>query len=355
MRRDLFSTVSLGTLKLRNRIIMAPLTRCRAGEGDVPSASAPLYYAQRASAGLIVSEATQVNSMGIGYLNTPGIYTQAQIAGWKKVTDAVHARGGLIFLQLWHVGARSHPDFHGGKLPVAPSAVDPQFDILTPQGMKKSVAPRALERNEIPQLVEDFRQGAKNAMQAGFDGVEIHGANGYLPNQFLHESYNQRTDDYGGSIDNRCRFLLQITRAVCDAVGSDRVGVRISPWIKLAGKIMQTAEETFEYLSGELDELEIAYLHLLEPLGGQPAGTKAIGPALRQAFMGPIMVNGGYTFETGNRAIASGLADMVSFGTLFISNPDLPARFKQGAPLTPADKATYYTGGDKGYTDYPSL
>ncbi len=355
MARDLFSPVSLGTLKLRNRIIMAPLTRCRAVEGNVPSPSAPLYYAQRSTAGLIVSEATQVSPQGVGYSHTPGIYSPEQVAGWKKVTEAVHAKGGLIFLQLWHVGAKSHPDFHGGALPVAPSAVNPNLPINTPNGPTQTVTPRALERAEIPQLVEDFRQGAKNAKAAGFDGVEVHGANGYLPNQFLHDGYNQRTDDYGGSIENRARFLLQITHAVSEVMGSDRVGVRISPWAKLADKMNSHAEETFAYVAAELEKMEIAYLHLLEPLAGQPAGTKAIGPGLRKIFMGPLMVNGGYGLDTGNRAIASGLADMVSYGTLFIANPDLPERFKRGAALNPVDKSTFYTHDNKGYTDYPPL
>ncbi len=349
MPRDLFSPVSLGTIRLKNRIVMAPMTRSRAGQGNVPSALAPLYYSQRATAGLIVSEATQVSPQGIGYINTPGIHTPQQIQGWKKVTDAVHQKGGLIFLQLWHVGAISHPDFHGGELPVAPSAVNPQIEAFTPKGKSASVTPRELEAEEIEAIVEQFGTGARNAKLAGFDGVEVHGANGYLPNQFLHDGFNQRKDDWGGSLENRCRFLVECTLAAVEEMGSDRVGVRISPWTKLAGKVNSDSEALYTYLAKELDSLEITYLHLMEA----PGTPNALAPKIRKNFQGPILINSGYNFETGTAAVQSGLADMVSYGSLYIANPDLVERFRTGAKLAEPNHATFYGGTEQGYTDYP--
>jgi N-ethylmaleimide reductase len=334
---------------------MAPLTRSRAGDGNVPSPLSPLYYSQRASAGLIVSEATQVSPQGVGYINTPGIHSPQQIQGWKKVTDAVHKKGGQIFLQLWHVGAISHPDFHQGNLPVAPSAVNPEVEVFTPKGKTASVTPRELESEEIEEIVELFGQGARNAMLAGFDGVEVHGANGYLPNQFLHDGFNRRTDDWGGSIENRCRFLVECTLAAIEAVGAERVGVRISPWTKIAGKLNSDSLELFSYLAQELDAMEIAYLHTLEAPTGLPNGGPALAPAIRKCFQGPLILNTGYDFETATRAIETGLADMISFGTLYISNPDLVERFQKGAPLATPDRSTYYGGTEHGYTDYPTF
>jgi len=348
----LFSTYKLGDLVLKNRMVMAPMTRSRALDGNVPNPLAVDYYTQRAGAGLIVTEATQVSPQGVGYIRTPGIHSAAQIAGWKTITDAVHKAGGRIFLQLWHVGRISHPDFHGGALPVAPSAIAAKGTVFTAQGPKEMVTPRALELSEIPGIVEQFRKGAENAKAAGFDGVELHGANGYLLDQFTRDGSNKRTDAYGGTVQNRARFPLEVTDAVVSVWGKDRVGYRISPKGPFNDMSDSDPVATFSYLSGELSKRGIGYLHVVDPAA--PAEGR-VTPVLRKIFKGTYIVNGGFNAETGNAAIANGEADLVAFGTPFLANPDLPIRYATNAPLNTPDQATFYMGEEKGFTDYPAL
>jgi N-ethylmaleimide reductase len=356
----LFSSFTLGTLELPNRLVMAPMTRARAtNEGKVPTESIITYYVQRASAGLIITEGSQVSAQGVGYINTPGIYTAEQVAGWKKVTDAVHAAGGRIFIQLWHVGRVSHPAFHNGELPVAPSAIKPEgVKAFTGQGFEDVPEPRALALEEIPGVVEQFRLAARNAKLAGFDGAEIHGANGYLLDQFLQDGSNQRTDEYGGSVENRSRFVLEVVQAVVDELGADRVGIRLSP--QGSASIQDSnALATFSYVTEQLNRFNLAYLHVIEALPGHPmarkAGKEAIAPALRRIFNGAFIINGGYSQETAEEALANNEADLVAFGVPYIANPDLVERFAQGAALNAPDPATFYVPGDKGYIDYPTL
>lgn len=358
MTATLLSPIQLGPHSLPNRMAMAPLTRCRAGSGNAPTALTAKYYAQRASAGLLISEGSQIVPQGAGYANTPGIYSAEQVAGWKLVTDAVHAKGGHIFLQLWHVGRVSHPAFQpDGGLPVAPSAITPSGQVYTPQGMQDYVAPRALELAEIPGLIEDYRKAAKNALAAGFDGVEIHNANGYLLDQFLRDGTNQRTDAYGGSLENRMRLTLEVTQAVCEVWGADRVGIRLSP-IQPANDMRDSnPEATFSYAVEQLNRFGLAYLHVAE-MGKDNPG--AAGPAfdpfrLRKLWKGVYIANCGYTKESGDAAIASGAADMVAFGVPYIANPDLVERFAKGAALNAPDQTTFYGGDEKGYTDYPFM
>ncbi|MBW4689135.1 MAG: alkene reductase [Komarekiella atlantica HA4396-MV6] len=353
---NLFSPYQLGNLELSNRIVMAPLTRNRAGEGNVPRQLNATYYVQRASAGLIIAEATQVAPQGQGYPLTPGIHSPEQIAGWRLVTDAVHQEGGKIFLQLWHVGRISHPDLQpDGALPVAPSAIAPKGEASTFEGKKPFVTPRALETSEIPGIVEQYRQGAANALAAGFDGVEIHAANGYLIDQFLRDGTNQRTDKYGGTIENRARFLLEVTEAVTSVWDSNRVGVRLSPSGTFNDMRDSNPLETFGYAAQALNRFDLAYLHLFEATDAdiRHGGTIVPTSHLRDRFTGTLIVNGGYTREKGNAVLAKKEADLVAFGTLFISNPDLPRRLALNAPLNEADPTTFYGGTDKGYTDYP--
>ena len=348
----LLSPIQMGPYSLRNRMAMAPMTRNRAVEGEVPSELAVTYYAQRASAGLLITEATQVAPEGVGYPNTPGIHTDAQVEGWKRVTEAVHEKGGRIFLQLWHVGRISHPLLQpGGGLPVAPSAIAPAGSVRLASGPMPYVTPRALEIDEIPGVVAQFEEGARRALEAGFDGVEIHAANGYLIDQFLRDGANHRTDDYGGSVENRARFLLEVTEAVVKVWGGDRVGVRLSPLSGFNDMSDSDPATTFGYATAALNRFGLAYLHVIEPVG-TPDG---VAHLLRERFQGPFMLNGGYGLETGNAAIASGAADLVSFGVPFLSNPDLPERFAEGAPLNEPDRKTFYGGGAKGYVDYPTL
>jgi N-ethylmaleimide reductase len=346
-----FSPYRLGDLALANRMVMAPMTRSRAVEGNVPGPLAPTYYAQRASAGLIVTEATQVSPQGVGYVHTPGIHSDAQVAGWRKVTDAVHAAGGTIFLQLWHVGRISHPDFHGGALPVAPSAIAATGTVFTAQGPKPMVAPRALELAELPGIVGQFRAGAENAKRAGFDGVEIHGANGYLLDQFTRDGTNHRTDAYGGSIENRARLPLEVVDAVVGVWGPARVGYRVSPNSPFNSMSDSDPRSSFSYLVGELDRRGIGYLHAVDPLAD---GEKRLSPLLRDIFTGTYIVNGGFDLDTAEAAIARG-ADLVAFGVPFLANPDLPARYRRGAALNKPDQATFYGGDAKGYVDYAEL
>lgn len=355
---NLFSPYQLGELELANRVVMAPLTRQRAGGGNVPHQLNATYYAQRASAGLIIAEATQVTPQGQGYPHTPGIHSSEQVAGWKLVTEAVHQQGGRIFLQLWHVGRISHPDLQpDGVLPVAPSAIAPKGEVFTYEGKKPYVTPRALETSEIPDIVEQFRQGAANALEAGFDGVEIHSANGYLIDQFLRDSTNQRTDKYGGSVENRTRLLLEITEAVTSVWDSQRVGVRLSPSGTFNDISDSNPLETFGYAAQALNRFNLAYLHIFEALEADIRHGATIVPTsyLRERFTGTLIVNGGYTREKADSVLANNAADLIAFGTLFISNPDLPERLALNAPLNQPDPSTFYGGGEKGYTDYPFL
>jgi len=355
---NLFSPYKLGNLELPNRIVMAPLTRQRAGEGNVPHQLNATYYVQRSTAGLIISEATQVSPQGQGYPHTPGIHSSDQVAGWRLVTDAVHQQGGRIFLQLWHVGRISHPDLQpDGALPVAPSAIAPKGQAATYQGFKPFVTPRALETSEIPQIVEQYRQGAVNALAAGFDGVEIHAANGYLLDQFLRDGTNQRTDEYGGTIENRTRLLLEVTAAVTDVWNPDRVGVRLSPSGTFNDMYDSNPLDTFGYAAQALNQFDLAYLHIFEAIESDIRHGATVVPTshLREKFTGTLIVNGNYNREKGDAVLAAKAADLVAFGTLFIANPDLPQRLALNAPLNQPDPTTFYGGGEKGYTDYPFL
>ncbi len=339
-------------------MVMAPMTRCRAMEDNIPGPLAVTYYTQRASAGLIITEGSQVSPRGVGFNRTPGIYSLAQVAGWKGITAAVHQAGGTIFLQLWHVGRMSHPDYLGGDLPVAPSAIAVNEEIHTPTGKKRIPLPRALLTEEIPEIVEQFRLGAKNAKEAGFDGVEIHGANGYLLDQFLRDGSNKRTDKYGGNLENRMRFPLEVARAVVRESEPQRVGYRMSPHFFLHGMSDTDPSGTFSRLASELNRIGIGYIHLIEPVGGKLGATAPeaiIAPLIRAKFNGTLMLNGGYDAASGNEVIDSGLADLVSFGVLFLANPDLPYRFAMHAPLNSGDPSAFYTGEERGYTDYPVL
>jgi N-ethylmaleimide reductase len=354
----LFSPIQLGPYTLRNRTAMAPMTRNRAGAGNVPQAINVKYYEQRAGAGLIITEGSQVSPQGVGYPGTPGIYNAEQVAGWKKVTDAVHARDGHIFLQLWHVGRISHPSLQPhGALPLAPSAIKPAGQVYTLAGMQDYVTPHAMTLAEIAAVIEQFRNGARNALEAGFDGVEIHGANGYLLDQFLRDGSNKRDDEYGGSVARRARLMLEVAAAVCGVWGGDRVGMRLSPLQPFNDAYDSSPEATFSHAVRELNRFGLAYLHITE-MGAENPG--AAGPAfdlhkLRQIWTGVYMTNSGYDLERANAAIARGHADMVSFGVPFLANPDLPERMAQGAALNAPDQSTFYGGGEKGYTDYPAL
>jgi N-ethylmaleimide reductase len=348
---SLLSPYTLGDLELKNRMVMAPMTRSRALAGNVPNPLAETYYVQRASAGLIVTEATQVSPQGVGYIRTPGIHSSDQVEGWQKITRAVHKAGGKIFLQLWHVGRISHPDFHSGALPVAPSAIAPEGEVFTQRGPQKMVTPRALEIQELPGIVQQFRRGATNAKEAGFDGVELHGANGYLLDQFTRDGTNKRTDIYGGSIENRARLPLEVTDAVIDVWGHDRVGYRISPNGPYNSMSDSDPVSTFSYLTEQLDARRIAYLHVVDPAA---AGAARITPVLRKKFRGTYVVNGGFTADVAEAAIENKEADLVAFGVPFLANPDLPHRFATGAPLNTPDQTTFYQGEDKGYVDYPA-
>lgn len=354
----LFEPIEMGALELRNRIVMAPLTRARAGAERIPNALMAEYYRQRASAGLIISEATHVSEQGIGWVETPGIHTDAQVKGWRLVTDAVHQEGGKIYLQLWHTGRASHPDFQvGGALPVSASAIAPNGFAHTPLGKKPYVVPRALEIDEIPGVVQTYADATRRAQDAGFDGVEIHGANGYLIDQFLRDGSNHRTDAYGGSVENRIRFLQEVTEAVVSAWSADRVGVRLSTTSPFNDMADSNPIATFSAATAMLNRYGLAYLHVLEALPGHMlAGEgEVVTPHLRPIFNGPLMVNGGYDRETGAEAIAQGKADLIAYGVPFIANPDLPERFRHNAPLNPPDPTTFYAHGPEGYTDYPTL
>jgi len=357
-RSDLFTPVSLGPYQLSNRIVMAPMTRNRAAEGNVPQAMNVEYYAQRASAGLIITEASQISAQGVGYPMTPGIHSDAQVEGWKAVTKAVHEKGGHIFLQLWHVGRISHPSLQPDEaLPVAPSAIRPEGEAFTYTGLQPFVTPRALESDEIFNIVYDYRKAASNAMEAGFDGVEVHAANGYLLDQFLRDGSNHRDDQYGGSLENRCRLLMEVMEAVIGECGSQRVGVRLSPLNSFNDMSDSDPEALFSYVVEQLNPLDLAYLHVMEgDFAAAPGSKPAFGlQKLRSLYKGLYMVNGGYDKARGNEVISQGDADLVSYGALYISNPDLPERFSEGAELSPPDQSTFYGGDEHGYTDYPVM
>ncbi len=353
---DLFSPVKLGSIAMSNRMVMAPLTRNRSSMEGVPQDINVTYYEQRATAGLIITEATPISAMGHGYPLLPGIYTDAQVTGWKKVTDAVHAKGGKIVIQLWHVGRISHPTLLNGATPVAPSAVKPAGKAFTFNGLVDYVEPRALDASELPGIVADYVQASKNAIRAGFDGVEIHSANGYLLDQFLRDGSNKRSDIYGGSIENRARFLMEVTKAVVEAIGSDKVGLRLSPVNPFNDMKDSNPQAVFNYVTEQLNQFNLAYLHVVE--GGIHGGGVADAfdfDAIRKLCKSPYIANLSYDKARGNAAIASGHADAVAYGVPFISNPDLVERFRQDAPLNEADSKSFYGGTEKGYTDYPTL
>lgn len=357
--QPLLSPTQLGPYQLKNRMAMAPLTRRRAGEGNVPVDIMATYYAQRASAGLIIAEGAQISLQGIGYMNTPGIHTPEQVEGWKKATKAVHEKDGLIFLQLWHVGRVSHSLLQPNQqLPVAPSAINPGGELTTPQGKKPTETPRALEPEEIPGIVEDYRKAAQNARVAGFDGVEIHAANSYLIDQFLHESSNLRTDEYGGSIENRARFLFEVLEAVVSVWGSEKVGIRLAPSGTRYGMDDPDPAGLFAYVIQKLNDYNLAYLHLVEPLlllDDYPHFVKEVAKYFRPFYHGTLMTCGNFTQEKGNHYLREGWADLIAYGRLFIANPDLPKRFELKAPLNQPDADTFYTSGERGYTDYPFI
>jgi N-ethylmaleimide reductase len=355
---NIFSPFTFGPLALPNRIVMAPMTRNRAEAGNVPGPRNALYYEQRASAGLIITEATQISPQGVGYPGTPGIHSPEQIAGWKLVANVVHRAGGRIYLQLWHVGRISHPSLQpSGALPVAPSAIAPMGESMTYDGMKPFVTPRALETAEIAGIVEDYRRGAENAKQAGFDGVELHGANGYLIDQFLRDGANKRGDRYGGSAVNRARLLIEATEALVSVWGADRVGVRLSPTTPFNSMSDSDPAVTFSTAIDELNRFGLAYLHIVEPIAGdpKPAGEMPDIRFFRKIWRGPLMGNKGYDLARAEAAIRDGVADLISFAALFIANPDLPERLRRGGPFNPPDRKTFYGGSASGYTDYPAI
>ena len=355
----LFKPINLGAIALPNRIIMAPLTRARSGESRIPNDLMLEYYSQRASAGLIITEATQISAQGAGWAQTPGIHTSEQVEGWQKITEAVHQKGGKMVLQLWHTGRASHPDFQpGGALPVSASEIAAQGEIHTPQGKKTRVTPRALRLDEIPGVIEQYAIATRNAKAAGFDGVEIHAANGYLIDQFLRDGSNQRSDAYGGSIENRARFLLEVTEAVVNEWSSDCIGVRVSPYNPFNDMRDSDPIATFTYVAKALNPFGLAYLHIVEALPGSFFALDGVEPAtphMRQEFKNPIILNGGYDAQTGAAAIHSNEADAIAYGVPFIANPDLVERYRQGTALNEADSTTFYTHDHKGYVDYPAL
>jgi 2,4-dienoyl-CoA reductase-like NADH-dependent reductase (Old Yellow Enzyme family) len=346
----LLEPITIGDLRLANRVFMSPLTRCRASAGRVPNALMREYYVQRASAGLIFSEATSVTPMGVGYPNTPGIWSPEQTQGWKQITDGVHAAGGKMFLQLWHVGRVSDPSYLDGALPVAPSAIAAKGHVSLLRPQRPFVTPRALEINEIPGVIEAYRQGAANALAAGFDGVEIHGANGYLLDQFLQDTTNHRTDKYGGPIENRARLILAVTDAVISVWGAQRVAMHLAPRGDAHDMGDSNPTATFGYVVRELGRRRIAFICVRESIG-----PNRLGPDLKKQFGGIYVANESHTCDSAEQVLRAGEADAVAFGKLFIANPDLPRRFARNAPLNTPDPQTFYADGPKGYTDYPAL
>jgi N-ethylmaleimide reductase len=353
----LFEPYKLGPIALPNRFVMAPLTRNRAVEGFVPSPLASEYYGQRASAGLLITEASQVSQQGQGYQDTPGIYSKEQVAGWRKVTDRVHERGGRIFIQLWHVGRISHTSLQvNNGAPVAPSAIRAKGKTFVGGTFADVSEPRALALEEIPGIIESFKQATANALAAGFDGVEIHGANGYLLDQFARDGTNKRTDAYGGSIENRAKLMLEISKVVASEAGADRTGIRISPVTPANDISDSNPQPLFDYIVDQLNALKLTYIHVIE---GATGGARDFAPfnfgSLRKRFKGAYIANNGFDFDLATKALAADQADLIAFGKPFISNPDLVERLQRGAPLNEYDKNTFYGGGAKGYTDYPAL
>jgi len=353
MSTDLFSPITVGDITLANRMAMAPLTRNRAGEHNAPHDINVTYYQQRATAGLIITEASQVSPEGVGYPGTPGIYSDEQVAGWKKITDAVHAEGGHIFIQLWYCGRISHPDLlPDNQTPVAPSAIQPSGEAVTFEGMKAFLTPRALEINEIPSIIAQYKHAAEMAKKAGFDGVEVHAANGYLIDQFLRDGSNQRTDRYGGSVENRMRLLNEVLDAVIEVWPSNRVGVRFSPENSFNDMSDSDASEHFSYFVSQLNAYHLAYLHMLEgDMVSQSANVDY--RALRDSYNGLYMANCGYDKARANQSLSDGNSDLVAFGVPFLANPDLVYRYRQDLALNDADSDTFYGGTERGYTDYP--
>jgi len=349
----LFAPLQAGAFRLRNRVVMAPLTRCRSSQGRVPNRLMADYYRQRASAGLILSEATSVDPMGVGYPDTPGIWSDEQVEGWTEITKAVHEEGGIMLLQLWHVGRISDPIYLNGQTPVAPSAITPEGHVSLIRPKKTFVTPRGLEREEIPAIIEAYRHGAENAQLAGFDGVEIHGANGYLLDQFLQDSTNHRTDEYGGSLENRARLMLEVADAAISVWGAGRVGMHLAPRCDAHDMGDSNPLATFSYVARALGERKIAFLCGRE--GHLHPEKPAIGPELKKLFGGIYIANEAFTKESAEKALADGTADAVAWGKIFIANPDLPERFRQNAALNSPVPETFYAQGSGGYTDYPSL
>jgi len=355
---QIFDPYQLGPITLSNRLAMAPVTRNRAVPGSfVPGSLAAEYYAQRASAGLIITEASQISQQGQGYQDTPGIYSKEQITGWRAITDRVHDKGGHIFMQLWHVGRVSHTSLQpNGGAPVAPSAIRAATRTFANGSFVETSEPRALELAELPGIVDDFRRAAQNAREAGFDGVEIHAANGYLLEQFLKDGANARSDAYGGSIENRCRLTLEVAAAIATEIGATRTGIRLSPVSPANGISESAPQPLFDHLVDALNELKLVYIHVVEgDTGGKRDNASFDYTSLRRRFSGTYIANNAYDLALANSALARGAADLIAFGKLFISNPDLVARFKSGAPLNPWDMATFFGGDARGYTDYPTL
>jgi N-ethylmaleimide reductase len=358
-KQALLQDYKKGVLDLPNRLVMAPMTRSRADNpGNIPTVKLHgEYYSQRASAGLIISEGAQVSENAVGYINTPGIYSKEQVEGWKEVTKKVHQENGRIFIQLWHVGRMSHPDFHKGELPLAPSAINPESQAFTSEGLKNTVTPQAMTIEEIKTTVKDFANAAKNSMEAGFDGVEIHSSNGYLFHQFFNATSNHRTDEYGGTIENRTRILFEVIDAIKEVMPENRIGLRLNP--SMHGLFGMTLDKetipTFDYIIEKLNEYDLAYLHLSEPftdVSEVPFAETEIAKRYRPIYNGTIIINGGFDQEKGNAVLEAGDADLVAYGKPYISNPDLAERFEQNLPLTAWDKDTFYTPGTKGYLDY---
>jgi len=361
MNNKLFESYQLNGQSLNNRIVMAPMTRARsANEGNVATELTATYYAQRATAGLIISEGTFISEEGIGFINVPGIYTQPQIKGWKTVVKAVHDKNGKIFAQLWHTGAYSHPDLHNGKLPLAPSNVNPNQQAFTPEGFKPTVAPQPMMIEDIKRTVQDFKNGAINAFEAGFDGVELHGANGYLLQQFFSKNSNDRTDEYGGNPENRARILFEILDTIQEVADLRKVGVRLNPSLNgiMGIAVDDETTATYGYMLNRLNDYDLAYVHLIEPFTDVTNNENAIQEVakhFRKIYNGTIIINCAFNKETATKVLENGDADLVSFGVPFIANPDLVERFKTDAALNVPDQETFYTPGEKGYTDYPFL
>jgi len=357
----LFTAYSMSGLELKNRMVMAPMTRSRSdNSGNLATSLTAEYYEQRATAGLIISEGTPVSTKAVGYINVPGIYSDAQVEAWKLVTNAVHAKGGKIFAQLWHVGRLSHPDFHNGELPHAPSAINPNEKSYTINGFVDTVTPKEMTIEDIQQTILDFKNGASNALKAGFDGIEIHAANGYLFHQFFNGTSNHRTDNYGGSIENRARILFETLDQMKEVIDMNRVGIRFNP--SMHGFMGMTMDEltipTFDYIIDRLNGYGLAYIHLTEPfvpVDNVPFAVKEVAKHFRPIYNGTLIINKGFTKETAIKVLEDGDADLVAFGVPFIANPDLVKRFETDAPLNQADQSTFYTPGAKGYTDYPEL